>query len=331
MVRRRKTTKGNGKTKRSTRPRGKRPPRRTSNMNQPQVSRNKSLGQVIGTGIRSLVSMLPGQAVLAPVTDFLLKSVGLAKSIAFNGTGSSAILTADVANFAVVGKFIITTGSLLRDMPFTEINSRADVLTRYDQFRVKTLSVSLQPTGDFANRPGEWLVSLVPFINPDDHKWFDKADVPPVEQLMSFGMFERAPASRSLMLSFTPSLHHGQSFLFHDCDHKFCGVYVHYERYHRVKYDEFSATDVSFNTYIRSTLEARLPVAYGGWPQYTIARTRISDSLTTINHVVENDGLRYFMEEDYKCTSKNGLCTVSGKFRRGDKPPGLDGFVNLKL
>lgn len=299
-----------GKKTRSSRVRRsqRKPPSR------PQAS--GSFGRAFATGVRTLVSCLPGSTALLPVTDFVLKAIGLTMVKPQNG------FFADVQNTALGAKFTIGYLNILAGTknvvnkgrtPASQGN-RQMFTTPFLDARLIEVVISVSPVNVIGKRSGDWTIAFYPFYTLDDMNQF-KGD----KKIPDRTGIERAPiiatgsASQPLSLKYSPKITDGEIFKFHPINDTFGGICIRFNDMNRSTYSEFNGEDFAMDMVLKGRVELRTinPDALDNY-SYTDA---ISDVLQSMTHQILHvpTDTWYFVKAN-EIVEKNKASQIRGDF-----------------
>lgn len=150
--------------------------------NRPQVQ--GSFGRAVATGVRTLVSCLPGSKLLKPVADFVLKGIGLTSDHPVNG------IFANVANTALGAKFVLAYSNILVGTKLVTYRGRTEASKGNKQMftipfldaRLLEVVISVSPINIVSKRSGDWTVAFYPFYDQQDRDSFSVPDRNAIER-----------------------------------------------------------------------------------------------------------------------------------------------------
>ncbi|CAH2211462.1 jg23699, partial [Pararge aegeria aegeria] len=122
-----------------------------------------SIGSYIASGVRTLTSFLPGQKVVRPTVDFILKTIGLVSAIALHNDD----IIASTQIIGLTTRKILYYGDLLancRNIGLQDLDSYGNPTLKLNFLtgRVLSMTIRVEPTAKTSERSGEWAMCLVP-------------------------------------------------------------------------------------------------------------------------------------------------------------------------
>lgn len=180
--------------------------RRRRNIRKTAPSSSTSIGGLIATGVRTLTSFLPGQTVVRPVVDCILKALGIVNSISIVGDD----ITASLRVIGLSTNVPLNFGNLMcecKNLGLQTINTQGlPALTiNYDTGRVVKMIVTAEPTAKNSERSGDWAMAIVPLKQTSDREAFNTI-VPNFEDLKNMPGAKYGPATRPLSVLWIPSV-----------------------------------------------------------------------------------------------------------------------------
>lgn len=272
-----------------------------------------SVGRMFATGVRNVISLLPGSSVLSPIADIILKTVGLATDVQEDRTRVSGT----TSMYGLATKFAICPAHIMvaskvgwksRPVDYTTV-----VHTEFREARIVEIEVSVEPANQISSRTGEWILSLYPFYDESDHDMFQADTSIPDRVLLHQAPFSTTgSASLPLALKFRPRVTDGFAFHFNKPTITRLGVVVRYEDYNRENYVDFKSDEFGVSLVLKGKVELRSAQANVKDNFYT---GKINDLLATVGHQFTFGNKTYVIaSSDFKCTpTKDGKsCKVSG-------------------
>lgn len=184
-----------------------------------------SFKSVIATGVRTLSSFVPGQKIVQPVVDFLLKTFGVVKfylnsdnkvegAITMVGASTSIpFFTGDF--FARMDVYGCPQSGQTRPVQW-DGSKAADGVTvlgtqiNHKSVRLLQVTWNLVPTGEFGKRSGAWAMAWQPNYTSTEDTAFDIRALnkrpPTFENVRQMTYSCWGPASRGLSLTWRPKL-----------------------------------------------------------------------------------------------------------------------------
>lgn len=165
-----------------------------------------SIGGLIATGVRTLTTFLPGQAVVRPLVDALLKAVGFITAVSLRGDN----ITAQLRPIGLSTNIPLNFGNLLcecKNLGLQGMNSQGmpTLTTNYDTGRIVKMTISAEPTAKNSDRSGDWCMALIPLKQRADQSDIEGI-VPNFEDLKNQPGAKYGPANRPLSLLWIPSV-----------------------------------------------------------------------------------------------------------------------------
>lgn len=291
--------------------------RRKARASRGTTKRNPFSGLIV-TGIRSLVSALPGSTFLTPITDLLLSSIGLAPTAV--PTDSNGITTVDgVSIYGMCGLVMLKYTNILIRSSTAAVNTtkgaRSWVDTPYTDAKLVSVTITITPNGKRQTRSGRWGILFLPFRDAADQKTIQNDYRPlSLSQLQQMAGSVSGPADRPLQLTFTPRAEDGLIYTFNPMDTWFGAVVVAYSEDMRLAYHEFTADDFSPDITLRGTLKLRQP--HFGSPVVGYQDNTWSPNYPMMAYVDRKKRMYAWKNTaDYNCahsTTAKGQCTVKG-------------------
>lgn len=180
--------------------------RRRRNIRKTAPSSSTSIGGLVATGVRTLTSFLPGQTVVRPVVDIILKALGLISAV----TVSGETITATLRPIGLSANIPINFGNLMcecKNLGLQGLNSRGLPMlqTNYDTGRVLRMIVTAEPTAKSSERSGDWAMAVVPIKQIADRTAVTGI-TPNFEDLKNIPGAKFGPATRSLSVLWIPNV-----------------------------------------------------------------------------------------------------------------------------
>jgi len=259
-------------------------------------------GRLITWGCKTLVSTIPSTGkILSGVVDYTFKPLGLVDDLsrARKGRYLNDIITRYVS---LAARFNIhATCILAGSRTSLSVDSRS-ILTQYADARIVNLMIKLIPSGILSSRSGCWHIGFQPFFNDSDETRAgiaEKTWVPTEQGIHRTYLSATGPASKPLVIEYTPAVQDGRAYMFNPLDSAFGQISIRYDCYDREKYLEFTPEDFNCDTIVSGLIE-----------------TRVTSSMPSTNH----GAYRY----DVFVTDKLGRGTINLQ------QPGIRS-VNLRL
>lgn len=297
--------KRNAKPRKQANRRRRRPTRR--------VEKSQGLGTAIATGVRNLISYLPGSSVIAPIADFALKAFGFTRVIVEN----NGVYTADTSICAVCTRFcvnyvniLVGSRNVVRDTILTNGSTRPRILSPWLEARLIEVSISIAPVNVASKRAGQWALGFKPFLSDIDHAT-EMKDTSSVGRIGMTGypLYTTGPASKPLKVTYRPRVVDGHCYFFHPLDTPFGCVAIRYDAYNRDSFDGFTAEEMAMDCVVSGRLELRSRTSSDSIrPEQRYIDT-LDTPLKDIHMFIENlsDGTIHAIERD--CLREKSLGT----------------------
>lgn len=281
-----------------------------------------SLGQAVTNGVRSVITLLPGQRVLQPIADAFFRYVGLSANVVQSTASTIRFVEGDASIYAAGALFAVKYVNLLSGSRLGVVSGAGphpSYLSEMYEGRLIRLDVSIAPQGALGKRNGNWTLGFQPFLSTEDLKFYiDFKQVPDRDMILRFLCNTTGSASDKLSLRYTPRPSDGWAFQFHTVDTAFGVIALRYEEPNRTGYGEFSSDDFAVSTVVSGRVECRRP------PPAHAANPRsfpdvISDCLETVGMTIldSTNNKTYVIENDKNLTikdqSEGANCHFKGK------------------
>lgn len=167
-----------------------------------------SFKSVIATGVRTLSSFIPGQAIIRPAVDFLLKTFGLAQFYLTPSGDVEASVTLTGASSSIpfyTGDFF----SSIDVYGYPEVQTvRLKTVDGSDggTYGIMGINWRLQPTGEFGKRCGMWAMAWQPNYTGTEDTAYNLRSLNDDENVKEMTYSTWGPASRGLTLTWRPKL-----------------------------------------------------------------------------------------------------------------------------
>lgn len=277
-------------------------------------------GALILTGIRTILSMIPGSTAIAEIADFVFKSIGMIKSsnISYNEYRDTVINVIGLG-----GSFIPTYVNIIGGSPIVERTMSTKNKTgiqwvncEYLDAQLINVAFTATPSNPQSHRSGSWCISFTPFRSTEDETFYKAQKAVPEYITMSHMLGAvSGPANKPLTLSYAPGVRDGYSSQFHRLNSGFGLICISYEDLSRNSNIEFTNEEFSCDISMKGTVRVRTSYVTSDATGYSDDMT---DVLTTVGAAVRAGGLAYqtVRQDGYKCTTKDGVCKFSGTVLR---------------
>lgn len=287
----------------------------------------KVVGRLIASGVRTLLGVLPGSTITAPIADFIFKSLNVSSS---NPTGTSPVFVFDTT-FPIMlsGQFSISPAVIFyASRGAIQVPSALqEVSSVFSMARVLECTVRVIPTNAEGLRNGELILGLQPRFSIDQPSPATKImDLP--NSISSLYLSVRGTGDKPLTLRYRPRLSDGRTFNFMSMKDTFADVAVIYSQPVRASYGNFTVSDFSAQVEVRGRLELRGGDGTGYPANYPAA---VVDNLSTLGCAVRCLASKrtYFFDDTAKLeeqVSGSGISgvKVSGKLNAVKAEPRVD-------
>lgn len=229
--------------------------RRRRNIRKASPASSTSIGGSIATGIRTLTSFLPGQKIVRPVVDTLMKALGIISSLTLHGDE----ITASLNIIGLSTNCPLNFGNLMcecKNIGVQNINAQGlpSLTTNYDSGRVIKMIITAEPTAKYGERSGDWVLAIVPIKQHADRKVFENI-IPNYEDLKNMPGARFGPATKPLSVVWIPNVVRdsasamNQSFSDYDA---FTYLMIAYSQEARSTYGNFSPDSFSSRFIIKT-------------------------------------------------------------------------------
>lgn len=218
-----------------------------------------SLGTTLASAARSLIGLLPKNTALKAVADFGYNAL-IASTLTHDQIARSGFL--DDGNVYGLGCCIYPTmAACLRDCPLlTRDVQNQTVNTNFLDGRLRSFTVTAEPTNIISKRSGNWALLFTPYRDSGDHKKYvaEMANVTPtVASLMRHPGVVADRADRSLTLTFQPRVEDGYCGLFMGLDKPFGMICLAYQEENRDHFVAFTAEEFSCRVRVSASVVLR--------------------------------------------------------------------------
>lgn len=240
--------------------------RRTSDTRVARPSTSSGFGGLVAKGIRTLVSWLPGQSFIKPISDLFFNAFGIAQKVSFL---SESNYTAEFYITGLTSRQTLNPTDILVETTTHGVRTIGEdgkplVLMNYSEARIRTLKITATPTNKVADRQGMWTMAFVPFRNAMDQKAYSGDAVATFDTVRLMPGSVTKAASQSLTLSYSPKVTDGTAFTFTDlarsADSVETGVmFISFEQANRSSYTQFDPSEFACSVSVSGQVELRRP------------------------------------------------------------------------
>lgn len=296
-----------------------------------------TFGTLVTKGVRKLVSILPGNAILSPIADVILKSIGLSGSDLSTATS----VTEDTVD--VVGIITMFTFGLKNIFGGSPIpikhyaSSQTQYLTQYRGLRARSITISYTPSSNLNFRDGTIVLGFEPFTEATEvGNWSNISATrwPDDKSLSSMTASAFGPANRPLRITFTPTAKDGFSYAAQGFSDVYGVVVLRYLNYNRDLYTSITASEFNPEITLSGVIEVLNPTPLtSSLGSGKVVSDSVTDLLAnSVIQIIDKNGVGKTI--DGSITSKiavdqsNGNLKVTGTFLSPPTPPEED-FVCL--
>lgn len=241
-------------------------------------TKRTTFGGLIATGVRSLVSLLPGSAFLLPLYDMAFSSVAidnkkLSTGFSLYNDGTNKISDDGIAIHGLSGTVVFNYASILVKAPgsvskiveYKDANRPGDIHptleTSFLDARLIELVITAAPDSKSQYRAGRWGMVFIPFRADVDGQTFTRNYVPmSLSSIQEMSGCVSGPSDKSLTLRFKPSVHDGRLNSYNMLDAPIGALLLCYDNDLRLKFHEFTTDEFAPYISIRGRMEMRTPV-----------------------------------------------------------------------
>lgn len=247
---------------------GRKNQRRKGRRNPRRVRAAKpSFGSLIAKGASALIGYVPGAAYLQPIADFVFRSVGWTPE----KPPPRPSVTDDISWLGLSAQFkvcyvCIALTSNIGVGTNLESRFRKGYLTKFQDARLKSMSVTVIPDSISSQRQGMIALAFIPFLSEKDEGLYS-AITPTYQDVVGVRGSKTGPVHKSLSISYRP-----ESAWIRD----YHPVNTHYGIVQCAFYDPvreqpqqaFSVADFAATIKISGQVEFRTPLITGGYKAY---------------------------------------------------------------
>lgn len=291
------------------------------------TSKRNPFSALIVTGVRTIISALPGSPFLLPIADLLFTSLGFSNKDGEFVTTTKIFKSSEVAFNGVTGvtplhyvNIMARTSTCARDV---EKGPTVWANTPYTDAKLISLTINASPDSIQGKRSGLWTIAFFPFRNVNDESEMGKSYRPlSVGELQSMAGSVTGPADKPLSLTFKPTPADGFIYQYNYMSKAFGLLAVAYEEDIRMSYHEITADDWAPNITLRGTISLRQPLLQRGGAigfedktDKNIVTTPRASVLYKQKQVALGQTYRRvdYAAENFKCTKGDSTCSIEGK------------------
>lgn len=291
--------------KKTSRPR---PTRRTS----------PTLGRTIATGVKSLLSYIPGAgSVLSPIADFAFKAFGLIQT----EVGTPLLNDEPSHLFSLVSHIQLTLLTIISGSEIAMQNSaNRSIRLAFDEGRLIHMTITVAPNNAMEKRGGNLFIGFNPYFNEDNSSVPKYAIVPNEQSIHRMYRSASGTGSRSLSLSFRPTMFDGVAFQYHAITKSFGELAIRWEKPNRAVYTEITPDEFSVEVRISGKVELRSRTAFetGGSEGTYVFDKFVVDNLASTAAILQSpSGKTHIVQSNdkYSCkaSTDKSHCLVSGR------------------
>lgn len=246
------------RTKRIARRRRLRRQSRGGNPRSRRTRQTTSIGTTLASAARSLIGLLPGSSALKTIADF---GYNILTTITKYDHDQLAMMgSVRGTNIYGLGCCIYPTmAACLRDCPLlTRDSTGATLHTNFLDGRLRSFTVTVEPTNIISKRSGNWALLFTPYRDAGDHeKYKNEKTTPSVPCLMRHPGVVADRADRSLTLTFQPRVEDGYCGLYMGLAVPFGMICLAYQEENRDFYNKFTAEEFSCRVRVSASVTLR--------------------------------------------------------------------------
>lgn len=273
-------------------------------------------GSLILSGIRTVLSMIPGATTLSEISDFVFKSIGIIKGADKSETYVKKTIDIIGLGGSFMPKYINIIGSsplAERSMGTKDHNGIQWVNCEYYDAQLISMSITIAPVNPQSNRSGSWCLSFTPFRASEDEASYKAAKAVPEYITMSHMLGAvSGPANKPLTLAYRPGVSEGYISQYHGVDTAFGVVCIAYEDLARQSADTFKAAEFACDIRLKGSVRVRSSYVLNNADGHS---DDMIDLLKNVGAAVRcgNNAYQILAAKDFKCeTSTSGRCLISG-------------------
>lgn len=176
------------------------------NIRKATPSSSTSIGGLVATGVRTLTSFIPGQTVVRPLVDVILKALGFISATMIDSNN----IMASIKPIGLSCNLPLNFGNLFcesKNFGIQGINSQGLPMlkTNYNTARVLKLIITAEPTAKQSERSGDWAMAIVPLKQIADQHTLESV-VPNFEDLKNVPGAKYGPANKPLSVMWIPNV-----------------------------------------------------------------------------------------------------------------------------
>lgn len=246
-------------------------------------SSNVSWASLIVKGVNTLLSVVPGAKIFAPVADFAFKSLGFTTAqLNINGnvvSGTTYVFGSSAAFFIPLSTLIQDSPSLVRANRDDNI-AQKDIITGYSHGQLLQIRVTARPIGQLAYRQGNWALAYIPFASSESQKFYeDNVTVPTLRDVLCIPGAVQGPGTRPLSTNYR-ARRNTYDALTHPLQTYIGMVMICYEDLSRNKGSEFGPEDFGAELIVSGVVRLANPIPHAGWSQIDC---RVKDNLKGVS------------------------------------------------
>lgn len=240
------------------------------NIRKAKPSSSTSIGGLVATGVRTLTSFIPGQTIVRPVVDTLLKALGFITNVTFL---NSENIVATLRPIGLSCNIPLNFGNLMcesKNFGVQGINSQGMpvLTTNYDTGRILKLFITAEPTAKQSEKSGDWAMAIVPLKQIADQSALESV-IPNFEDLKNVPGAKYGPANRPLSVLWIPNVARDSTAAMNQNFGNytgFCFLMLAYSQEARDSYGNFTPDtfSVRFTTKTFAHFDERLPMSSFG-------------------------------------------------------------------
>jgi len=288
---------------------------------QPRVQRGPAaprLGELVATGVRKLISYLPGAPILDSIANVVFKGLGVSDTYVSAGKSFNG----DVKFTGLMSHFVISPVNIMAGCPnfpavigkVGGVEGKSCVITQFQSVMVRDFWIKVIPTNRFSDRQGDWTLGVTPFYRGSSAKDFSAVlDARNPVNVDRMPYSATGPATSPLLVRVRVKPWHGQTATNTEPASPVFGVLVHYNDYSRSAYTDFTANDFGCVIQLGGTVICTDPEL--GEDAVTSYEDLVIDCGVKIGAMIKTKrGGMYLAAQGYTCKQSDdrSYCQVQG-------------------
>lgn len=312
------------------------PPRRRGSgrpRRRPPSLRKTTPLDLVVSGLKSVVSLLPGGKFLTDLADVFFTSVArpISGSISAFGTFEGTVAIYGMGTMFAINYVNILAHST-RAIINMNVGGKYNYATNYQRARVLEFAVTVRADNPVAKRSGRWGMAMIPFSHVNDLSLYFGSNgnykIPTFTSISNVPLNIVGDMTQSLTLRYTPKPYDGHCYHYNQVTDHFAVIMIAYQEENRTTYTEFSAEEFSPDIRLSGKIALREPTSDASSREFVdeiwnspldkegkrTATPRLALQTTEQMQLLNSAGLpidtAYYSTFDCKST-KDGLCQIT--------------------